>query len=1572
MAELPDTGGSYSFPDDGTGFFNRILFWRTEGSRIHFNEISATRDVNELSLSLDLRPSMIIPGTSVTYHRNILILVIPTSSALHRLSIRVGGEGDQKASNRSVLSYFPRDEDFASFYDHYFLANGVTARRVAINCDFRGDTVALVANNKGQLSVIRMPFFYSTGQSGSETFLREDSMISRFFVKPTEPALAVNMSAFEKQMFAFSVQSDGKLRAWSVQDAHFKAHYGLVEGLRSDAAFDVEDVQVKTFSAGERHVVFVMMQLLKKVRFLFLSFNDDQFDFLTSCDLSHTAVVDFACVPPTATLNFVTLWAITRESYEENERSDAMFQPYLMRRCTVDLRGLESSSWDAVDPGMPDPVFDKLLFADLAAKSIKQRIFDGDTYSFEIVQRAVQTVCKCPTIPVNYRDWPALSNFTEGFVQSGQFKQMYLMDTDWKLMLSASNVDQALLCAAYDRFWSDVQKCCNQFQETLLAPVAIWHSLSLGLVGTIQQSRFTIYVPPDQEMRAMVTANSELVDPLVEVVRDYVDHDFKTDSVKLQSLIKMDVDVVCKIIKRFAESHMQHSEIKLERLKSSYLNSAFSTALLSTALRYRVLGRLCFAKIISMLIKLVPAAFAKANRTVDQRFNAVVNSHLAGILATIKHYNTLWLTLSTTFLNLGQGGRAPKLNTIAQAFFTNGMVSISQAADFIDDDLDDQEPSGGKTIALCEFDGFVNRALDCAMVALWPESKSMVIPRFLAESKYYEALKDYCKQNEPFTTDLSAAFHFFQGIALVRVGLPAAAASFFEEASHEIVAGDEPLNGVLYHYTKQEPPYQHTLTDFYCVVMTIYKLHNQAEYVIRTGIFALSFAAEDDPLRPTIYTSLFTQYVATEQFLEAIRVLHLNPSPTSQKNCLRNLIANLCDKSKTKALVTLHYGKLTEQVAELLETKCTTMPPMSDSGFFETVYAFYIHWYNYEAAARVMYNLCWRLRWEPQSREVLEKRERVLACVTQTVELLPPNHAIEFDLRGLCANADRGLDNAQAERQKLIRDSNNQFKKLRESRKKVFQTPNLKWAVVFVLAFLSAGVGASDVVSLTESVWDSKIADHDIALVEFFAPWCEPCKRLAPEYEKAATKLKSNDPPIALINVDCDAEKDLCQKHGVGGYPTLKIFRKGEFSADYHGPFGADGIVKFMRVQAGPSVKKLETVEDLEKFVNRDESAVVGFFESESKLKDSFLKVADTERDRFRFGYTTNEEVLKKAGYTDDIVVYVPRLFHNIFDPKEYKYDGNYDTEEIKNFLIHETNGLAGIRTPSNEWQEVATKDQLVEVDRKLTALQEGTKNIFGVIELVQKTWKWFVPARPMAPIKLLAQQEATNIYKELFSTYGFSVEQLMELAGLSCAQAVYSAYKKDAIVASRHLKLFGFQPTILYPKKSKNELMGRLVTQATKMDIEIVEELPADLGSRFDVILDGIFGFSFKPPLRVPFGEILERVANSGVPIVSIDIPSGWDVENGPIDGIVNLAPETLISLTAPKKCARHFTGRNHFLGGRFVPDELAEKYQLNLPENHQSHSTRYRFITSIIYAIFAIFALTAAIVLAVLVFKA
>lgn len=57
---------------------------------------------------------------------------------------------------------------------------------------------------------------------------------------------------------------------------------------------------------------------------------------------------------------------------------------------------------------------------------------------------------------------------------------------------------------------------------------------------------------------------------------------------------------------------------------------------------------------------------------------------------------------------------------------------------------------------------------------------------------------------------------------------------------------------------------------------------------------------------------------------------------------------------------------------------------------------------------------------------------------------------------------------------------------------------------------------------------------------------------------------------------------------------------------------------------------------------------------------------------------------------------------------------------------------------------------------------------------------------------------------------------------------------------------------------------------------------------------------------------------------ISSSDHFLGWDVENGPPaedSGVAAIEPCALISLTAPKLCAKHFKGKYHFLGGRFVP---------------------------------------------------
>lgn len=217
--------------------------------------------------------------------------------------------------------------------------------------------------------------------------------------------------------------------------------------------------------------------------------------------------------------------------------------------------------------------------------------------------------------------------------------------------------------------------------------------------------------------------------------------------------------------------------------------------------------------------------------------------------------------------------------------------------------------------------------------------------------------------------------------------------------------------------------------------------------------------------------------------------------------------------------------------------------------------------------------------------------------------------------------------------------------------------------------------------------------------------------------------------------------------------------------------------------------------------------------------------------------------------------------------------------------------------------------------------------------------------------MKYLNQEEAQKIDQELFNEYSFSVDQLMELAGLSVAVALTKAYPKgtsspsvlvcsgpgnnggDGLVAARHLKLFGYCPEIYYPKRTDKQLFKNLVTQCEKMNITFLDEMPSSvhIDSTYEFVVDAIFGFSFKGNARPPFGDALSILEQVKIPICSVDIPSGWHVEQGNPDGI---KPDFLISLTAPKLCAKHFRGRYHFLGGRFVPDMLAQKYSLSLPD--------------------------------------
>ncbi|XP_013133156.1 PREDICTED: protein disulfide-isomerase A3 [Papilio polytes] len=239
---------------------------------------------------------------------------------------------------------------------------------------------------------------------------------------------------------------------------------------------------------------------------------------------------------------------------------------------------------------------------------------------------------------------------------------------------------------------------------------------------------------------------------------------------------------------------------------------------------------------------------------------------------------------------------------------------------------------------------------------------------------------------------------------------------------------------------------------------------------------------------------------------------------------------------------------------------------------------------------------------------------------------------------------------------------------------------SFKFVLLLSLIYLCKAA-EEDVLDLTDSDFSSLVSEHDTALVMFYAPWCGHCKRLKPEYAQAAGILKNDETPVMLAKVDCtEGGKSTCEKFSVSGYPTLKIFRKGELSQEYNGPRESNGIVKYMRAQVGPSSKDLLTVADYEAFTSKDEVVVVGFFEKETDLKGEFLKTADKMREEVTFGHSSAKEVLEKSGYKDNVVLFRPKRLQNKFEESSIEYKG----DNLKAFIKENYHGLVGVRQKDN------------------------------------------------------------------------------------------------------------------------------------------------------------------------------------------------------------------------------------------------------------------------------------------------
>ncbi|XP_046625601.1 protein disulfide-isomerase A5 [Neodiprion virginianus] len=235
----------------------------------------------------------------------------------------------------------------------------------------------------------------------------------------------------------------------------------------------------------------------------------------------------------------------------------------------------------------------------------------------------------------------------------------------------------------------------------------------------------------------------------------------------------------------------------------------------------------------------------------------------------------------------------------------------------------------------------------------------------------------------------------------------------------------------------------------------------------------------------------------------------------------------------------------------------------------------------------------------------------------------------------------------------------------------------------------------SDVVHLTSLNFHLVIKEAASVLVMFYAPWCGYCKKMKPEYEAAAAKLKQLNVKGMLAALDATKESSLAKLYNVKGYPTLKYFVYGEHKYDVT-LRDTNALVEFMKDPKEPppppppeapwsqqeSAVVHLTDSDYKQFLKKKKHVLVMFYAPWcghcKKVKPEFTAAAEKFKGVSKVELAAVDCTVNTVTCnTYEIQGYPSLKYFNYFDKAVKNYVGDRTAEDFANYIISQDESLA-------------------------------------------------------------------------------------------------------------------------------------------------------------------------------------------------------------------------------------------------------------------------------------------------------